>query len=123
MTKISSLLIIDDELEVRKALVDIFQQKGVSRISDVPSAEEALKILNEEPFSLIICDYRLPGITGVAFMGKLRLKGDQTPILLITGVADKAPVFKAANQMKVEFLAKPFTISALLAVTDDLMSR
>ena len=79
MTKISSLLIIDDELDVRKTLINIFQQEGVSRISDVPSAEEALKILNEEPFSLIICDYRLPGITGVGFMGSCDLREIKRP--------------------------------------------
>lgn len=120
----ASILIVDDDSNLRKILVDLFTEQGVTHICDVSSAEEGFKQLDIEPFSLIICDYQLPGISGVAFMGKLRLKGDRTPILLITGVDDKTPAFTAVqNQMKVEFLAKPFTISSLLAVIESLMSR
>jgi DNA-binding NtrC family response regulator len=120
---ISSLLIIDDEPDVRKALIDIFKHEGVSHICDVPSAEAGFEMLKKEPFSLIICDYRLPGVSGVVFMGKLRLQGDRTPILLITGAPDKDPAFQAASQMRVDFLAKPFTIPALLSVVESLMER
>ncbi|MBI4028048.1 MAG: response regulator [Verrucomicrobia bacterium] len=122
MPPISSVLIIDDEDSVRQVLVDIFREEGVPHICDVPSAEKAMETLEREPFSLIICDYHLQGMNGIAFMGKLRVKGDQTPILLITGVPDKTPVMQAAMQLKADFLAKPFSISQLMGVVERLMS-
>ena len=122
MPSISSVLIIDDDAALRQTLADIFKREKVSIIGQAANAEDAFKQLKEEPYALIICDYQLPGMNGIAFLGKLRIGGDKTPVLLITGVPDKTPVIAAAQQMKVDFLAKPFTITALLAVIEKLMS-
>jgi DNA-binding response OmpR family regulator len=117
----SSILIIDDDAALRQTLVEIFRKQKISVIGEAATAEEGFQRLKEEPYSLIICDYQLPGLNGIAFLGKLRISGDQTPVLLITGVPDKTLVIAAAHQMKVDFLAKPFTMSALLAVVEKLM--
>jgi len=61
-------------------------------------------------------------MTGIAFMGKLRMKGDQTPLLIITGVPNKDLVMHAANALKVGFLAKPFTITDLMVAVENLMN-
>jgi len=119
----SSLLIIDDEPGIRHSLTDIFRQEGVTHIREVGTAEEGLQVLAEEPFSLIICDHRLTGMTGLAFTGKLRTLGDQTPILLITGVPNKESVMQAAAQLRVRFLAKPFTIHQLMSEVEHLMHQ
>ncbi len=114
MSPIPSVLIVDDENGVRESLSAIFQEHGSSRICAVPSAEEAFEVMKKEPFSLIICDYLLQGMNGVAFMGKLRMRGDLTPILFISGVPNNSEVIHAAEQLKTAFLAKPFRISELM---------
>lgn len=119
--EISSVLIIDDEKDVRDLVSEIFKDQGVSHICAAASAEEALKILEEEPFSLIICDYKLTGMNGVAFMGKLRLKRDMTPILFITGDPHHEEVTRAVAQMKAGFLEKPFGISTLMSSVKKLL--
>jgi DNA-binding NtrC family response regulator len=119
---VSSLLIIDDDSMIRRSLVELFQEKGTSHIREAASAEEGFRILEEEPFALIICDHHLPGMTGLAFMGKLRLKHDQTPILLITGIENKEPVKQAVNQLKAGFLAKPFSSEQLFEAVEVLLS-
>jgi DNA-binding NtrC family response regulator len=122
MPTVSSVLIIDDDAALRQTLVDIFKKYKVSTIGEAANAEQGFQRLKEEPYSLIICDYQLPGLNGIAFVGKLRISGDQTPVLLITGVPDKTVVIAAAQQMKVDFLAKPFTVTALLAVVEKLIA-
>jgi two-component system, chemotaxis family, chemotaxis protein CheY len=117
----TSVLIIDDEASVRQSLVDVFTTSGSSHVREASSAEEAFLILQEEPFSLIICDHRLPGITGLAFMGKLRLQQDMTPILIISGVPNKDEIKHAASQLKAAFLAKPFTTTELRARIEELL--
>ncbi len=79
-------------------------------------------MLDAEPFNLIICDYLLTGMHGVAFMGKLRLKGNLTPILFISGAPDKHEAIQAAAQLKASFLAKPFSISQLMASVEHLLA-
>ncbi len=123
MSDISSLLIIDDEAAVRDSLVAIFKDQKVSRICAVASAEEAFGVMTAEPFTLIICDYKLKGMNGVAFMGRLRIKRDMTPILFITGVPDHDEVTQAAMQLNAGFLGKPFTIEQLLGSVETLLSR
>ncbi len=122
MPAIASVLIIDDEESVRQVLVEIFKEEGVAHICDVPSAEKGLEMLEKEPFTLIVCDYHLQGMNGIAFMGKLRVKGDRTPILLITGIPDKTPVMQAATQLNADFLAKPFSIPQLLGAVEKLLN-
>jgi DNA-binding response OmpR family regulator len=122
VSEISSVLIIDDEDLFRQSLVEIFKEERVPHICAVPSAEEAFQTLKNEPFSLIICDYFLKGMNGVAFMGRLRLKGDQTPILFISGVPDKSEVITAANQLNADFLPKPFSVSELLDAIQRLLN-
>lgn len=122
MAMASSILIIDDDAALRQTLVDVFKKHKVAVIGEAATADEGFQRLKEEPYSLIVCDYQLPGLNGIAFLGKLRISGDQTPVLLITGVPDKTPVIAAAQQMKVDFLAKPFTMSALMAVVEKLIS-
>jgi len=117
----SSILIIDDDSDVRMSLSELFKSKGASHIREATSAEEGFRILEEEPFSLIICDHHLPGMTGLAFMGKLRLKHDQTPILIITGVENKDPVKQAASQLKAGFLGKPFSSAQLFEAVEILL--
>jgi CheY-like chemotaxis protein len=116
-----SLLIIDDDKAVRESISELFKIKGASHIREATSAEEGFRILEEEPFSLIICDHHLPGMTGLVFMGKLRLKLDQTPLLLITGVDNKEPIKQAATQLKTGFLAKPFSAEQLYAAAEALL--
>lgn len=121
MVAIASVLIIDDEESARQALADIFKDEGISHICAVGSAEDGFKALEREPFTVIVCDFFLPGMNGIGFMGKLRLKGDHTPILLISGIPDKTEVIRASRQLKLEFLAKPFTPSELMAAVDKVM--
>lgn len=120
---ISSVLVVDDEAAVRDSLVAIFKDEKVPHICAVGSAEEALEVMKKEPFTLIICDYKLKGMNGVAFMGRLRIKRDMTPILFITGVPDHDEVTQAATQLNAAFLGKPFTVSQLIGSVETLLAR
>lgn len=118
--KLDSVLVIDDEPGMRQMLGEMFQAQKISSVDLVESAEDAFKLLDSKSYSLIVCDYRLPGMNGVTFLGKLRISGDMTPLLLISGIPDKTPAISAASQAKVDFLAKPFTATALTAVIGKL---
>ncbi|MDD2710264.1 MAG: response regulator [Verrucomicrobiae bacterium] len=120
MLAISSVLIVDDEEPTRRTLKDVFKSAGVGHIGEAATAEDAMELLALEPYSLIVCDYFLPAMNGLVFVGKLRLKKDWTPVLLISGVPDKAEIVQAAAKLKAEFLAKPFTISQLMSVIERL---
>jgi two-component system C4-dicarboxylate transport response regulator DctD len=117
---IPSVLIIDDEATVLDILGQLFSAFGISRVCRASSAEEALRILKTEQFAIIVSDYRLEGMDGVAFVEKLRASGDRTPVLMLSGAPDKIGVIRAAHQPSVDFFPKPFEIPNLLSAMERL---
>ncbi len=123
MSSVASVLIVDDDDLVRASLTAVFQKEKVARITAVASAEEAFKMLDVEPFSVIICDYELPGINGVVFVGRLRLKKDMTPVLFISGSIAAEKITQAASRLMAGFLQKPFSVQDLLSSVESLVTQ
>jgi DNA-binding NtrC family response regulator len=117
---IRSVLLIDDETEVLEILGQLFTALGVSRVVRAGSAEEALRILQNQKFAIIISDYRMEGMDGVAFVEQLRAAGDHTPVLMLSGAPDKMAVIRAARQPAVDFFPKPFELDELMGAMERL---
>jgi CheY-like chemotaxis protein len=122
MNAVKSALLVDDNPESLEALQVLLENLGVERIETTTSAERALEILARRSFSLILSDYRMEGMDGVAFCEALRDRGDQTPLVLLSGAPDKAGVIKAINRPKVDFFGKPFKIAELTVAVERLMA-
>lgn len=120
MHKIQSALVVDDDAGFREIAEVILHSLGVEKVEPVRSAEEALKILNDRAFSLIVSDYRLEGMSGVDFLEELRGRGDQTPVLLVSGAPDKAGVIRAGRHPKVDFRPKPFHVRDFMGAVNRL---
>lgn len=120
MRKIASALVVDDDPGFREIAEMILHSLGVENVEAARSAEQALEILDLRGFSLIVSDYRLEGMSGVDFLEELRGRGDQTPVLLVSGAPDKAGVIRAGRHPKVDFHAKPFQMRDFIGAVDRL---
>jgi CheY-like chemotaxis protein len=120
MQPIPSALVIDDNLDVLKTLRKLLSSLGVAQVTEATSAEDALEILRDQKFAVIVADYQLGGMNGVEFLEKLRDKGDATPVLLLSGAPDKAGVIRAVNLPSVDFLGKPFRMADLFSSLERL---
>jgi PAS domain S-box-containing protein len=110
------LLVIDDEPAVRETLARVLEDSGyeVATVGDGTAALEALKA---EAFDLILCDMRMPGLSGPAFYEAVL---DHDPavarrILFSTGDLVSQATRDFLAQYDVPLLAKPFTIEMLLS--------
>jgi DNA-binding NtrC family response regulator len=117
---IPSVLLIDDEAQVLDILAQLFSAIGISRVVRAPSAEEALRILRNQKFAIIVSDYRMEGMDGVAFVEQLRATGNRTPVLMLSGAPDKMAVIRAARQPAVDFFPKPFEVQKLVGAMERL---
>ena len=122
MTNIPSVLLIDDNVDTLAVLGEILIALGAQRVRRTPSAEEALKVLECETFSLIISDYRLEGMDGVQFVEQLRKGGNRTPVMMLSGAPDRQGVIRATSQERVDFFPKPFRIVELAGAMERLMA-
>lgn len=102
-----NLLIIDDEIDILKALRRQFRQQYTIHIAN--SAAEGYEIMTQTPIQVIISDQRMPGMSGVEFFDRTKNEFPDAIRLLLTGYADIQSVIAAINDGNVfRYIAKPW---------------
>lgn len=120
--RFGSVLVMDDDARALQVLNVVLNAIGAREVCEASSAEQALEILRTRSFDLILADYRMEGMDGVAFIEKLRASGDETPILIVSGAPDKAGVIRAAHHSRVDFRGKPFRVAELQEAMEKLVN-
>jgi two-component system nitrogen regulation response regulator GlnG len=115
MSQPKHLLIIDDEEAVCWALERAFKAEGYS-VAVASSAEEAFKLVERRRPNAIILDVRLPGMDGLAALGRLRELSQEAPIIVITAHGNLDTAVRAVAEGAFEYLAKPFDLNQALEV-------
>ena len=119
----STVLLIDDEASVRMALRRWFERQGWS-VDEAVDGAQALALLlsapTEETYGLVLCDLRMPGMSGIELHARLT---DQRPAMLnrfIFATGDTASPETAAFLARVDrpVLEKPFELSQLAAIVE-----
>src|SRR5205085_12057058 len=89
----------------------------------VESAEQALKVLENEEFFMVITDARLGGMSGYEFLGHLRNRWPNLPVLMITAYATPKLAVEAIKAGAIDYLAKPFAPEELLHAVSGCVER
>ena len=101
------VFIVDDDLSMREALVDLFR----SMKFDAQAFESATALMEVASFNrpgCIVLDVRLPGLSGLDFQTQLERLGSKMPIVFMTGFGDIPMSVRAMKAGAVDFLTKPF---------------
>ena len=101
-----NILVADDDRTCRDSIQKTLEREGhvVEGAGDVDSALDAI---GQHPFDLIVCDYRMPGKTGVDLLVELKNRRSQVPVLMISAYAD-ANTEKAVLELgALDLLKKP----------------
>src|ERR1051325_7431062 len=108
-----SLLVVDDEHNMRLSLRSILGDEGYS-VKTVESAEEALRLLEREKFFMTISDFRLGGMNGSEFLQRCKERWPVMPVLMITAYATPKLAAEAIKAGAFDYLPKPFEPEELL---------
>ena len=107
------LLIVDDEPNVCDSVHDLLRREF--RVLKAHSAEEGYRIMQQEEVHIVMSDQRMPQISGVELLTKLKARYPQAIRMLFTGFADLESVIAAINQGHVfQFVRKPWQPEDLL---------
>src|SRR6184192_4322695 len=98
---------------MRLSLEAVMADEGYE-VRAVDSAEQALRLLDLEDFFMIITDARLNGMSGYEFLGQLKHKWPNLPVLMITAFATPKLAVEAIKAGAIDYLAKPFAPEELL---------
>lgn len=107
------LLVVDDEKNMRLSLETIMREEGYEYRA-AESAEDALKLLGQEEFFMVITDARLGGMSGYDFLSAVRTRHPNLPVLMITAYATPKLAVEAIKAGAIDYLAKPFAPEELL---------
>jgi two-component system KDP operon response regulator KdpE len=116
-----NILVVDDEAPMRKLLSSNLKASGYA-VSTAADGTEAIKLMEEHPFDLLLLDISLPGPDGLQVLDAVR-RDLRTPVLMLSGRSrerDKVGAFELGAD---DYVAKPFGIAELLARVRALLRR
>lgn len=117
-----NLLIIDDEVDITKALVRQFRKKY--NVFSTTDAADGLQIMERENIQVVLSDQRMPGMTGVDFFKRIKDKYPDALKLILTGYADIEAVIGAINEGQVfRYVKKPWNPDELEAIIREAFEK
>lgn len=117
-----NVLIVDDQKEISRLLrsaLETIEQGLVVR--EAPSGEEALLEAARTNFELLVADFRLPGITGVELMRKIRVRRPNIKVILISGISEPRTRDEIAKSGADAYFFKPVPMGDFLAMVERLL--
>ena len=106
------LLIVDDEPIIGKRLQQVFGKSGIETVI-FTNPVRAMEAMAEERFSIVITDYRMEEMDGLAVLGRVRQLNSRAKVIMITGYPSQELEAEAMQGGVFEFMAKPFRMDAL----------
>ena len=111
-----NILVADDDRTCRDSIQKVLEREG-HKVQTADNVDGALEALGAGHFDLVVCDYRMPGKTGVDLLIELRNQASLVPVLMISAYAD-ASVEDAMRRLGArDFLKKPIRRQDLIAET------
>lgn len=102
-----TLLVVDDEPDVCHSVHDLLRREF--NVLKAKGGAEGARLLQENEVHIIMTDQRMPQITGVEFLSKMRVRHPSAIRILFTGYADLDSIIAAINQGHIfQFLKKPW---------------
>lgn len=119
----ATLLFIDDEANILSALKRLFIPFGY-KILTAENGEEALVLMETETVDLVICDMRMPHMTGAEVLEQVRFKSPEAIRILLTGYADLASTIAAINRGEIyRYISKPWDDNDIVLIVRDALER
>ncbi len=106
------ILVVDDEAPVREMIGDALSLAGYKTLA-ASDGLDALNILRSSKVDLIVSDINMPKLDGFQLLESLRLKGDNTPFVLLTASKERPHLSTGFRLGADDFIAKPFGIEEL----------
>jgi two-component system NtrC family response regulator len=109
-----NILVVDDEKNYTKIIGEILQEEGYTSIT-ASSGMEALDILNTEIIDLILTDVKMPGMSGIQLLEKIKELNPDIPVIIMTAYGSVEKAVDAMHRGAYTFILKPFENQALIA--------
>jgi len=108
----ATLLVVDDEKNTREALSKILTEDGY-HVLTAADGYQAIELVGRELPDLILADLKMPGMDGIELLSRTRLKGFDTPFVMMTAYGTVESAVEAMKKGAEDYLTKPVNIEEL----------
>ena len=109
------VLVVDDNPQARTMIRMMCKELGISQVFTANDGKEALDFLGscEDLVDVVICDWKMPRMTGIELLQQVRTVDPDLPFLMLTGLANADSVIAARESGVSAYLRKPFSAEQL----------
>lgn len=115
-----SILVVDDEKNVRFTVAHALQNEGYS-VDSASSGIEGLQRSSSNDYDLLLIDLRMPGMTGLEMLREVRRRSPELPAVIITAYGNPQQLVEAAELGAIDFVRKPFSIQTIRSVVRSVL--
>ena len=108
------VLVAEDDADMRNVLICALAAVGVKNVAEAARGDEAIRLVFENDFDLLLLDWYMPGLAGLEIVRAIRTVGSTIPIIMITGETRREPIVEAIRSGVSDYLIKPFDHAILL---------
>ena len=118
-----NVLLVDDEDNILRSLRRLLRQQPYT-VTTASSGAQALEILSQQPFDLVMSDARMPGMDGAELLAEVSQRWPDTIRILLTGFADMTTTIKAINEGRIyRYVAKPWNDEELKTIIHQALAH
>lgn len=111
----ASILVVDDDLDIRAALSDLLGAEGYA-VQSAGTGAEALALAERQPFSAVLLDIGLPDLDGMAVLKRLVESHPTLPVIILTAFTHSAQTIETLSKGAFAYLTKPYNRDELKMV-------
>jgi len=115
------ILVVDDNNFLRMAVSEMLSMLGYEVLS-ADSGENGLSLFFKNKFDIVLSDYEMPGMDGVAFACSVKKSSPRTPVVIMTGAARETVFFRKSTAVD-EVISKPFTMAGIDETIQNLLGK
>ncbi len=108
------ILVVDDELDMLMLLRMIIEDNTDYEVDTTNNPSEALKMVMENDYDLVISDLKMPGMDGLELFGEVREMDPDLPLIIITAYGSLETSDEAIKKGVADFITKPFRKDSIL---------
>jgi len=105
--ELKKILVVDDEASMRHMLQLVLEKEGY-QVTETAEAKVALDLLREEPFDVVLCDIRMPGMDGLAFLKELQQNKVNATVIMMSAYGSIDTAIECMKRGAYDYIAKPF---------------
>jgi response regulator RpfG family c-di-GMP phosphodiesterase len=109
----SRILVVDDELTIRKLIQKRLEREGYD-VSSADNAKDALQLFQDNSFDTVISDIRMEGMDGLELLKRLQDKRRDIPVIMVTGAPSLATVQESITAGAYDYITKPIERETLI---------